>query len=806
MRKIRYTLPLLPLKRLSVFPGMILHFDVRRQQSVAAVKNAMNNDKLIFMCFQNNMEQSEPQAEDLAEIGTIAEVHQILNLPDGNIRVLAEGLYRAKITRFDDTDDGVVVSVTRLKDVETEENDIIIEALTRKAMHLVEGFLDLYNRIPEEIVTSLLGIDNPGELADLIAANFPLKPADKQRVLEELDVKARLEMLIGMLSEELEVLSVEKDIGEKANINLTHKKREAILREKAKVISNELGESEDYDEDIQKYREMMEGRDFPKETLDKLGEELERLSKNNVFSQEYSVIQNYIETVLALPWDRKTEDNTDILRAKKILDRDHFGLKKVKERILEYIAVRSLGGSPKNNIICLVGPPGTGKTSIARALAEALDRKYIRISLGGVKNEAEIRGHRKTYVGAMPGRIIDALKRADSSNPLMLFDEIDKMSSDFSSDPASAMLEVFDPEQNKNFRDHYLELPFDLSDTVFIATANTLDTVPAPLLDRMDVIEVEGYTPNEKMNIAKKYLVPKQRAVHGLNSKQLKFSQSAYMPIIDEYTRESGVRELERKIAAICRKTAKMIAEEDADSVSVKKSNIIDILGKPIYLTEKADKDDKVGVVTGLAWTSVGGDTLNIEVNTMPGGGKLELTGNLGDVMKESAKTALSYVRANSMRLGIKKDFYKDTDIHIHVPEGAVPKDGPSAGITITTAIVSALTGRAVKHNVAMTGEVTLRGRVLAIGGLKEKSLAALRFGIKKLIVPYENKKDFDELPEAVKDSISFVFVKNVDAVLDNALVNIIGNEKVSPKSRQYFDLTDYDKVNDEITISENID
>ena len=488
------------------------------------------------------------------------------------------------------------------------------------------------------------------------------------------------------------------------------------------------------------------------------------------------------------------------------MDRDHFGLKKVKERILEYIAVRSLGGSPKNNIICLVGPPGTGKTSIARALAEALGRKYIRISLGGVKNEAEIRGHRKTYVGAMPGRIIDALKRADSSNPLMLFDEIDKMSSDFSGDPASAMLEVFDPEQNKNFRDHYLELPFDLSDTVFIATANTLDTVPAPLLDRMDVIEVEGYTPNEKMNIAKKYLVPKQRAAHGLNSKQLKFSQSAYMPIIDEYTRESGVRELERKIAAICRKTAKMIAEEDADSVSVKKSNIIDILGKPIYLTEKADKDDKVGVVTGLAWTSVGGDTLNVEVNTMPGGGKLELTGNLGDVMKESAKTALSYVRANSMRLGIKKDFYKDTDIHIHVPEGAVPKDGPSAGITITTAIVSALTGRAVKHNVAMTGEVTLRGRVLAIGGLKEKSLAALRFGIKKLIVPYENKKDFDELPEVVKDSISFVFVKNVDAVLDNALVNIIGNEKVSPKSRQYFDLTDYDKVNDEITISENID
>ena len=461
MRKIRYTLPLLPLKRLSVFPGMILHFDVRSQQSVAAVKNAMNNDKLIFMCFQNNMEQSESQAEDLAEIGTIAEVHQILNLPDGNIRVLAEGLYRAKITRFDDTDDGVVVSVTRLKDVEAEENDIVIEALMRKAMHLVEGFLDLYNRIPEEIVTSLLGIDNPGELADLIAANFPLKPADKQRVLEELDVKARLEMLIGMLSEELEVLSVEKDIGEKANINLTHKKREAILREKAKVISNELGESEDYDEDIQKYREMREGRDFPKETLDKLGEELERLSKNNVFSQEYSVIQNYIETVLALPWDRKTEDNTDILRAKKILDRDHFGLKKVKERILEYIAVRSLGGSPKNNIICLVGPPGTGKTSIARALAEALGRKYIRISLGGVKNEAEIRGHRKTYVGAMPGRIIDALKRVDSSNPLMLFDEIDKMSSDFSGDPASAMLEVFDPEQNKNFRDHYLELPFD---------------------------------------------------------------------------------------------------------------------------------------------------------------------------------------------------------------------------------------------------------------------------------------------------------------------------------------------------------
>lgn len=805
MRKIRYKLPLLPLRGLSVFPGMILHFDVGREQSVAAVKHAMSEDKLIFMCFQNNGFQNEPTNEDLAQVGTIAEVHQILNLPDGNIRVLAEGLYRAKVSKFENADDYTAASVTRLKDVEPEDGDVVVEALMRKAMHLVENFLDIYTRIPEEAVTTLLAIDNPGELADLITSNFPIKPINKQRVLEELDVKKRLSVLIDFLTEELEILSVEKEITDKTNANLNKNKRDVILREKMRVITGELGESEEDDEDIQKYRGMMEGRVFPQETLDKLNEELERLAKNNVFSQEYSVIQNYIETVLALPWDRRTVDNTDIDRAAKILDRDHFGLKKVKERILEYIAVRSLGGSPKNNIICLVGPPGTGKTSIARSLAEALNRKYIRISLGGVKNEAEIRGHRKTYVGAMPGRIIDALKRADSSNPLMLFDEIDKMSSDIGGDPASAMLEVFDPEQNKNFRDHYLELPFDLSDAVFIATANSLDTVPAPLLDRMDVIEVEGYTPDEKVNIAKKYLVPKQRAAHGLNSKQLKFSLSAYLPVIDGYTRESGVRELERKIAAVCRKTAKMLAEGNIGSVSVKKSNIADFLGKPVYLTEKADKDDKVGVVTGLAWTGAGGDTLNIEVNVMPGSGKLELTGNLGDVMKESAKTALSYVRANSIRFGIKKDFYKDCDIHIHVPEGAVPKDGPSAGITMTTALVSALLNRAVLHDVAMTGEVTLRGRVLPIGGLKEKSLAALRFGIRKMIVPFENKKDFDELPNAVKDEISFVFVKDVDAVLDNALVKNVTAERIAPKSQQYFDLTDICERHDDVVISKTV-
>ncbi len=771
MKKTIQTLPLLPLRGITVFPGMVLHFDVGRPRSIAAVRRAMQGDKLIFLCYQNDINIENPDFDDLADVGTIAEIHQILNLPDGNVRILTEGITRGGICRYSALDTYTEVDVVRLDDVYGEETEAELQVLMRRATHVAEDFMELCDRLSAEAVSSLLSVEEPGELADIIMSNFPIKPQDKQSVLDILNVKDRLERLIEILSAEIEVLSLEKEIMNKVQKNLDRHQRDYMLREKLHVIHAELGDDDEATADIKKYKAQLDGRNISKETLEKLDEEFERLRRTNPNSQEYGVLQNYIETVISLPWGVYTQDKCDISAAAKILDRDHFGLSKVKERILEYISVRSLGGKPNGSIICLVGPPGTGKTSIARSLAEALGREYVRISLGGVRNESEIRGHRKTYVGAMPGRIIDGLKKAGTCNPLMLFDEIDKMSHDsVAGDPSSAMLEVLDPEQNKNFRDHFVELPFDLSDVLFVTTANSLDTIPRPLLDRMDVIEVEGYTPDEKLAIAKKYLMPKQRKLHGLSASLLKFSPSSYPDIINGYTRESGVRELERKIAAICRKTAKKISEGECEFVSVTQSSLPSLLGKPIYHTDKAEESDNVGVVCGLAWTSVGGDILLIEVNTMPGSGKLEITGNLGDVMKESAKAALSYVRANALKLGIKNDFYKKTDIHIHVPEGAVPKDGPSAGITITTALVSALTGRAVNHRVAMTGEVTLRGRVLPIGGLKEKTLAALRAGIKKIVIPFENKRDFDELPDVVRENITFVFAKDMSTVLGEAL------------------------------------
>lgn len=771
MIKNRYTLPLVPLRGLTVFPGMILHFDVGRPKSIAAVKQAMEQDKLIFLCYQNDITVDEPAGEDLAAIGTIAEIKQILNLPDGNLRILVEGLRRGHILLYHDRPTLAEVTVLRAEDIVSEE-DLQTQVLMRRLFHLVEHFLELYDRLSPDTVTSLLSIDDPGELCDVVAANLPLRPQRKQEVLDELHVDRRLEKLIHVLSDETEILEIEHEVMEKVQDNMDQHQRDYVLREKLKVIQEELGDADSAEADIQKYRKQMEGRRFPKEVCDKLEEEFARLLKGHPYSQEYGVIQNYIETVLSLPWDKSTEDCLDIARAKKILDRDHYGLDKVKERILEYIAVRKLSGKPKSNILCLVGPPGTGKTSIARSLADALGRKYVRISLGGVQNEAEIRGHRKTYVGAMPGRVIDALKRAGSTNPLMLFDEIDKMARDFHGDPASAMLEVFDPEQNKNFRDHFIELPFDLSDVLFIATANSLDTIARPLLDRMDIIEISGYTLEEKLHIASHYLLPKQRQLHALKASQLKCSTAALSAIIEGYTRESGVRSLERRIAAICRKAAMRFAEADAPgSVSVTAKNLNTFLGKQIYHYEKTADQNEIGIVTGLAWTESGGDTLCIEVGTMPGSGKLELTGNLGDVMQESAKAAFSYVRSSAKRFGIAPDFYKKTDIHIHVPEGAIPKDGPSAGITMATALISALSKREVNRYVAMTGEITLRGRVLPIGGLKEKSLAAFRMGIRTVIIPYDNKADYEELPDKLKQQMQFIFAKTMDTVLEHALI-----------------------------------
>ena len=770
MLKNRMSLPLIPLRGLTVFPGATLHFDVGRPKSIAAVRYAMETGKTAFLCYQNDITVEEPIREDLAKIGAVAEIKQILNLPDGNVRLLIDGISRGRITRFTDNGQFALVNVTRLDDIPCED-DLQLQVLTRRLYKLTEEFLDLYDRFSPETLTSLLAIENPGEMADVIASNFPLKPQLKQEVLDELRIDSRLERLIAILSNEVDILNIERQIMDKVQSNLDDNQREYVLREKLKVIHEELGDGEASDCDINKYRSEIESRSLPQYVKDKLEEEFNKLSGTHPHSQEYGVIQNYIETVLSLPWDKKTDDRLDPEEAKAILDRDHCGLDKVKERIIEYIAVRKLSGHPKSNILCLVGPPGTGKTSIAVSLAEALGRRYTLRSLGGVQNESEIRGHRKTYIGAMPGRIIAALKQAGSSNPLMLFDEIDKMSRDYSGDPASAMLEVFDPEQNKSFRDHFIELPFDLSDTIFIATANSLDTIPHPLLDRMDIIEVGGYTYEEKAEIAKKHLIPKQRRLHGLKASQLKISSSALQMITENYTRESGVRSLERRIAQICRKTAVQITTGKSESVSIGTKNISDFLGKPVYHYEKTDSHNQIGIVTGLAWTESGGDTLCIEVNTMPGNGKLELTGNLGDVMQESAKTALSYVRSCTFKYGIPQDFYKKTDIHIHVPEGAIPKDGPSAGITMATALISALSGRPVNHLAAMTGEITLRGRVLPIGGLKEKTLAAFRIGIKTIVIPYENKPDYDELPAKIKDNIHFVFAKNMDKVLETVLM-----------------------------------
>lgn len=765
----RYMLPLIPLRGLTIFPDMVLHFDVGRKKSIAAVESAMAGEQLIFLSFQKDLLVENPEKADLSKIGVIAEVKQILRLPDGNMRVLVEGLFRAGITRFYEGEDFIRVSAVEKKEVPCADS-LQEQVLMRKIQHLIEDYFNLYERHNPEAVSYIMAIDDASSLADITASNFPLKPHEKQMILEELDVQARMEKLIALMENENNVLEVEQGVMSKLKTNLDKNQRDYILREQMKIIQEELGDFESGQREADAYREKIKDRKLPAEVMEKLDEELLKMSRLSVHSQEYGVIQNYVETVISMPWEISTEENLDIKEAKKILDRDHYGLEKVKERILEYLAVKSLSGETKGSIICLAGPPGTGKTSIARSLAESLGRKYVRVSLGGVQNEAEIRGHRKTYIGAMPGRIVAALKQAGSNNPLILLDEIDKMSSDFRGDPSAAMLEVLDPEQNVGFRDHFLELPFDLSKVLFITTANSVENIPMPLYDRMDIIEVSGYTEDEKLSIAKKYLLPKQRRLNGLTAKTLKISDKVLKLIIEGYTRESGVRSLERKIGAICRKAAKEIVETQSESVSVNEKLLKKYLGSRIYTYEHMAKDDLVGTVTGLAWTQSGGDTLNIEVNTMEGNGKLELTGNLGDVMKESARAALSFIRANSAVFGLEADFYKKKDIHIHVPEGAIPKDGPSAGITMATALVSALTGISVRHDIAMTGEVTLRGRVLAIGGLKEKSLAAYRMGIRKIIVPFENKKDFDELPEKIRNEVEFVFAKDMKTVLENAL------------------------------------
>jgi len=764
----RYILPLVPMRGITIFPGMIVHFDAARKVSTDAIEKAVKNDGMVFLALQKDILVENPVKEDLFMTGVIAEVKQVLRTPGGALRVLVEGISRAKCTKFTADSDGFTASCIVKKEIppedETEE-----QIMVRKIQRLMEEYASHFDDLSPEYAAAIGSIEDSGEVADITAANFPLKPQDRQKILEELDVMTRLEKLSAMMEHENQILEIEQDVADKLKTNLDKNQRDYVLREQIKVLREELGEYDD-SEEASKFSKQIAERNLPEEVKKKLNEELDRLSKLPPHSQEYSVQESYIDTVLALPWDKKDDDSISITKARQILAKEHYGLEKVKEKILELLAVKRLTGEVSGSILCLVGPPGTGKTSIAHSLAESMGRKYVRVSLGGVQNEAEIRGHRKTYVGSMPGRIINAVKQAGTNNPLILLDEIDKMASDLRGDPASAMLEVLDPEQNKTFRDHFIELPFDLSDVLFIATANSVENIPRPLYDRMEVVEVSGYSDEEKLIIAKKYLLPKQRKLAGLSNKELKLPESVLKVIIEGYTRESGVRALERCIRTICRKAAMEITETGAESVSVSLKNLKKFLGARTFVYDTVASDDMTGVATGLAWTETGGDTLFIEVNAMEGTGKLELTGNLGDVMKESAKTATSYIRANAKEYGIEPDFYKTKDIHIHVPEGAIPKDGPSAGITMATAIISALSGKPVLRGVAMTGEITLRGRVLAIGGLREKTLAAYRMGIKTIVIPFENKKDYDELPAKIRDEIKFVFAKDIHEVLKVAL------------------------------------
>ena len=765
------TLPLLPLRGLTVFPYMILTFDVGREKSVKALDNAMINNQLIFLVAQKDAKEDAPDVEEIYSVGTISRVKQLLKLPGNTIRVLVEGISRAELKSYVQTEPYFVAEVMERFIPEDEDKSVEYEALKRRVLSTFDEYARLIGKISPETVAALSSIEEIGQLSDIIVSNMQLKVEQKQEILNEFYPEIRMEKLLEMLMTEIEILEVEKDINVRVRKQIDKMQREYYLREQIKAIQTELGDKDGIAGEVDEYKKRLEAAKLPEEAEKKALKELDRLVKMPSGSAEGSVIRTYLDWVLDLPWSKKTEDVIDLAKAEGILEEDHYGLAKVKERILEYLAVLKLTKQLKGPILCLVGPPGVGKTSIAKSIARALGRKYVRMSLGGVRDEAEIRGHRRTYVGAMPGRIISALKQAGSSNPLILLDEIDKMSNDFRGDPASAMLEVLDGEQNFAFRDHYLELPVDLSDVLFLTTANTLETIPRPLLDRMEVISISGYTEEEKVHIAEKYLLGKQMKAHGLLKKNLRINEDTIRSVISYYTREAGVRNLEREIANVCRKAARKLVASGRKSITLNPANIEKFLGTKRYRYDKANEKDEVGVATGLAWTPVGGDTLVIEVTLMDGSGKLELTGQLGDVMKESAKAAVSYIRSKTELLGIDKDFHNKYDIHIHVPEGAIPKDGPSAGITLATAMTSALTGRAVRRNVAMTGEITLRGRVLPIGGLKEKVLAAHRAGIDTIILPAENRKDIDEIPENVRQELIFIVAEDMDTVLSSALI-----------------------------------
>ena len=764
-----HLLPLLPLRGMVVFPYMTFNFDVGREKSVKALESAMEAEKMIFLSSQVSLEVDDPKFEEIYRVGTIAKINQIMRLPGGVARVVVEGVARGVARELVSQKPFFQAAIEEIPEI-YEDNDVLNQAFLRRLGQSYEEYFAANARMTPEHFMPIMAISNLGKLADSIAAAVPLNLDMKQSLLEIFDVYQRVELLIVAIQNEMQVLDIEKRIGERVKERIDQNQKEYYLREQLRVIQEELGDKDGLNAEVAEYREKIQKLRLKKEVREKLLKEVDRFAKMQPSSAESGVVRNYLDSVLELPWNKRSKEQFDIGKAEAVLNRDHYGLEKVKERILEYLAVRKFTGGKDGTILCLVGPPGVGKTSIAKSIAESLGRKYVRISLGGIHDEADIRGHRKTYIGAMEGRIMAAMAQAESKNPLMLLDEVDKMGADYKGDPAAALLEVLDGEQNFSFRDHYIEVPFDLSEVLFITTANTLDTVARPLLDRMEVIELSGYTQEEKFQIAKRYLVPKQLQKNGLDEKKVLVADEALSDVISYYTREAGVRNLERELGRLCRKAAKLILEQNKKSVRITSKNLTDYLGRHRYRFDPMNQNSEIGVARGLAWTAVGGDTLSVEVNVMPGSGKVELTGKLGDVMKESAKTAVSYIRSKAENLDIPPKFYKNSDLHIHVPEGAVPKDGPSAGITMATAAISALSGVPVRNDVAMTGEITLRGRVLPIGGLKEKALAAYRAGITTVIIPEENEPDLEDIPKNVRSKMTFVSAGTMDTVLQTAL------------------------------------